>query len=406
MILIVDDNQENLYSLKTLLQLNAYDVDLASSGEEALKKVLKNDYTLIILDVQMPGMDGYEVAEAITGFSKTKNIPILFLSAVNIDKRFVTKGYISGGVDYVIKPFDTDLLLLKVKSFQKLYEQTRELKLIGDSLKEEVEIRKKAEEALQQMNKSLEEKVTERTKELLVKNKELEINNIELQQFASVASHDLQEPLRKIITFSNILVEGYLPDNSDAKMYMNKIVASSTRMRNLIDDLLNYSKLSVDSFFLNTNLNDILQETLTDLELPIKEKNAVIKSCKLPEAQVITGQVRQVFQNIISNALKFSKKDVAPVIKIDCELIEKNNADFICISIRDNGIGFEQIYADRIFTLFQRLQGKSQYEGTGIGLAIVKKIIEKHNGTISAESKLGEGSIFKITLPVTQSNDN
>ena len=119
MILIVDDKQANLFSLKTLLQLNVYDVDTASSGEEALKKILRNEYELIILDVQMPGMDGYEVAEIITGYSKSKDIPIIFLSAVNIDKRFITKGYTSGGVDYVTKPFDPDLLLLKIKTFSK-----------------------------------------------------------------------------------------------------------------------------------------------------------------------------------------------------------------------------------------------------------------------------------------------
>ncbi|MGZ3917138.1 MAG: response regulator, partial [Flavisolibacter sp.] len=125
MILIVDDTPENIFSLKTLLQLNLYEVDTAASGEEALKKILKKDYELVILDVQMPGMDGYEVAENITGYSKTKDIPIILLSAVNIDKRFITKGYASGGVDYITKPFDPDLLLLKVKTFCRLYEQTR-----------------------------------------------------------------------------------------------------------------------------------------------------------------------------------------------------------------------------------------------------------------------------------------
>ena len=126
MILIVDDKSENLYSLKQLLQLNLFEVDTAISGEEALKKILKNDYELIILDVQMPGMDGYEVAESVTGYSKSKNIPIIFLSAVNVDKRFVTQGYASGGIDYVTKPFDPDLLILKVKTFHRLYRQSEE----------------------------------------------------------------------------------------------------------------------------------------------------------------------------------------------------------------------------------------------------------------------------------------
>src|SRR5215203_296566 len=143
MILIVDDKPENLFSLKSLLQLYAYEVDTASSGEEALKKLLRNDYAVIILDVQMPGMDGYEVAEAVSGMNKTKDIPIIFLSAVNIDKRFITKGYESGGVDYVTKPFDNDLLLLKVKTFYRLYEQNRQLNIIEATLRAEIEFRKK-----------------------------------------------------------------------------------------------------------------------------------------------------------------------------------------------------------------------------------------------------------------------
>jgi signal transduction histidine kinase len=395
MILIVDDKQENLFSLKTLLQLHAYEVDTASSGEEALKKILKNEYALIILDVQMPGMDGYEVAETVTGYSKTKNIPIIFLSAVNIDKRFITKGYASGGVDYITKPFDPDLLLLKVQTFYKLYEQTRSLQLIQEALKE--------------ANHSLEDKVKERTKELLQMNKDLEQSNVELQQYASVASHDLQEPLRKIITFSNVIWEKFLENNAEAKPYMKKIISSTERMRNLINDLLNYSKLSSVSQFEKTDLNQILNETLSDLELSIQEKKAKVVVENLPSAEVIPGQIRQVFQNIISNALKFSKRDMAPVIRVWGNIVtgnsvESNSAfgESVRICIGDNGIGFDQKYLEKIFVLFQRLHGKSEYDGTGIGLAIVKKIIEKHNGSITAESKEGEGARFIIILPLKQ----
>src|SRR5215203_1581183 len=141
MILIVDDKQENLFSLKTLLEINRYETDTASSGEEALKKILKNNYSLIILDVQMPGMDGYEVAETITGYSKSRDIPIIFLSAVHIDKRFITKGYTSGGVDYITKPFDADLLLLRVQTFTRLHHQTCELNRIKATLEQKVEER-------------------------------------------------------------------------------------------------------------------------------------------------------------------------------------------------------------------------------------------------------------------------
>lgn len=397
MILIVDDKPENLFSLKTLLQLNAYDVDTAASGEEALKKVLKAEYALIILDVQMPGMDGYEVAESIMGYSRTKNIPIIFLSAVNIDKRFIKKGYASGGVDYVTKPFDPDLLLLKVKTFSRLYEQTRELQRIQQALKE--------------ANLSLEDKVQERTKELLEANLGLEQSNAELQQYASVASHDLQEPLRKIITFGQVLQEKYMDCVPEAKPYMQKIISSTERMRNLINDLLDYSKLSSDSQFVQTDLSSLLHETITDLELSIQEKSAEVIVETVPAAEVVPGQMRQVFQNIIGNALKFSRKEAPPVIKIGGETVAKKEVDsrpaalgdYVRICIQDNGIGFDNKYIEKIFTLFQRLHGRAEYEGTGIGLAIVKKIIEKHNGLITARSQEGEGATFIIVLPRKQS---
>ena len=160
MILIVDDKPENIFSLKKILEINGFEVDTALSGEEALKKILKTSYALIILDVQMPGMDGFEVAETISGYSKSKDIPIIFLSAVNTNKQFITKGYASGGIDYITKPVDPDILLLKVKTFHRLYEQTRELNEIHNTLRAEIEFRKQAQlelkERVQELRSTLE----------------------------------------------------------------------------------------------------------------------------------------------------------------------------------------------------------------------------------------------------------
>jgi signal transduction histidine kinase len=410
MILIVDDKQENLYSLRTLLLLNGYEVDTAASGEEALLKILKKEYSLIILDVQMPGMDGFEVAETIKGYSKTRDTPILFLSAVNVDKRFITKGYQSGGVDYITKPFDADLLLLKVKSFCRLHDQTRELQAMQKALQEEIENRKRTQVSLETLNAGLEERVKERTKELLLANKELEVRNTELAQFASLASHDLQEPLRKIITFGQLLETKHLGHLHEAAELSQKINASAERMRNLINDLLNYSKLSADTFFETVDLNDLIQDTLQNLEIAISEKNAALSADVLPSIEAVPGQMRQVFQNLIGNALKFSKKGTPPVISIRGGYIGKNSltapwttgGEYIRICIVDQGIGFDEMYLSKIFTIFQRLHTQNEYEGTGIGLAIVKKIIEKHNGLISAKSKPNEGTTFSIVLPVRQ----
>lgn len=410
MILIVDDKQENLFSLQKLLQLHDFKVDTALSGEEALKKILKNFYALIILDVQMPVMDGFEVAEAISGYGKSKDIPIIFLSAVKINKTFITKGYDSGGIDYVTKPFDPDVLLLKVKTFYRLSEQRRALNEMQNILKEEIEIRKKAEKDLSDLNHSLEKRVEERTEELYKINKQLESSNDDLQQYASVASHDLKEPLRKIQIYSDKVRRTYLIDNSEADEYMQKIISSSQRMSRLINDLLNYSRLSEDGLYKSTDINVILNELLSDLEILIAEKNAVIHIEKFPEMEVVPGQIRQLFQNILSNALKFSKKDVAPVVNINVARIaeydldghESENGNYCRISVIDNGIGFNEIYKEKIFTMFQRLHSKEAFEGTGIGLAIVKKIVEKHNGMITVNSREGQGTTFTLMLPIQQ----
>lgn len=412
MILLVDDKPENLFSLKSLLQIHGYETDTALSGEDALKKVLKQDYELIILDVQMPGMDGYEVAEAIGSLSKTRDIPIIFLTAVNIDKRFIAKGYKSGGVEYVTKPFDPELLLLKVKTFNRLYEQQRDLKMIQEVLRNEAEIRKKAQHELERLNLSLEETVEARTKELLLLNQGLENRNAELAQYVSLASHDLQEPVRKIITFCRILDDKYLEKMPEAHRDMQKVIASAERMRTLINDLLNYSKLSADTPFETVDLNDIVTSTLADLEVMVDESNAVVTVQPLPNIDAIPGQMRQLFQNLISNAIKFSKKNTTPSIEIWAEFLERLSTDakplktgpFVRIHVRDAGIGFDEAYIDKIFTIFQRLHGRSEYEGTGIGLAIVKKIVEKHHGLVGARSLEDSGATFSIVLPVKQTS--
>ncbi|PZR20357.1 MAG: hybrid sensor histidine kinase/response regulator [Flavobacterium psychrophilum] len=401
MILIVDDMRANILALKKVLQLHGLEADSAESGEEALKKILKKDYSLIIMDVQMPGMDGFEVVEILAGSNRTKDIPVIFLSAVNKEKRFISKGYETGGVDYITKPVDVDLLILKVKSFLRLYEQTQELKNMKDLLSKEIEIRKEAQE-------NLEIKVTERTQELVAKNEELEFSNHELQQFAWVVSHDLKEPLRKIETFVKLIDERYLPDNDTAKDYVRRTIKSAERMSNLISDLIDYSRLSSDVIPQQINLNSILDEVLSDLDYTIDEKKANIRVSELPVVTGVSSQLRQLFQNLVSNSLKFTKEGISPVINITGEIVSEKSFDakadasgkYCRITVTDNGIGFNEIYLDKIFKIFQSLNDRSAYEGTGIGLAIANKIVEKHNGIITAKSSLGNGASFIIVLPL------
>lgn len=258
---------------------------------------------------------------------------------------------------------------------------------------------KKDQEQLARTNQQLEQM-----------NRELEISNHELQQFASVASHDLQEPLRKIQMFSDILKESdSVLQSPDSRIYMNKIIASASRMRTLIIDVLNFSKLSgTDNTFTDVHLDELVAELVEDFELIIQQKNAQIEMGALPVVTANRGQMRQVLQNIISNALKFTKEGVVPVIKITGHRIadksfnspEQEDGPFGKIQIRDNGIGFDPLYVSSIFTLFERLHSKDIYEGSGIGLAISKKIIEKHNGLITATGEQGKGAEFTIILPV------
>ncbi len=244
---------------------------------------------------------------------------------------------------------------------------------------------------------------------------ELKRSNSELEQFAFVASHDLQEPLRKIQAFGdrlNIKARHLFTD--ETKVYMDKMLSSSMRMSGLITDLLNFSRLtrSKDQFAV-TDLNKIFHEVMSDLELAINKKNALIVFDNFPHAEAVESQMYQLFFNLLSNALKFSKPVEQPVIKVKCEvysrpvaskiaLLPSNQKQYMKLIFSDNGIGFNQQYVDKIFVIFQRLHGKHTYEGTGIGLAICKRIVSIHSGTITAHGTLGKGADFIVELPLLQ----
>lgn len=245
-------------------------------------------------------------------------------------------------------------------------------------------------------------------------NYKLEQSNMDLLQFASVASHDLKEPLRKIQTFGNLLaakVEKKLEPSE--KNYLEKIINSSHRMQGLIEDVLTLSKLSnTDIPFGKTDLKSVIQHIVDDLEISIREKGTQIYVGNLPVIEAVTGQMHQLFQNLISNALKFNNSDV-PIVKIEARALKADEIieykvdpeDHIVLCVEDNGIGFDEKYRDKIFGIFQRLHSTSQYQGTGIGLAICRKIVDNHHGIIRAESKPGIGSTFVIILPKTQSRE-
>jgi two-component system, chemotaxis family, CheB/CheR fusion protein len=242
-------------------------------------------------------------------------------------------------------------------------------------------------------------------------NYRLEQSNMDLLQFASVASHDLKEPLRKIQTFGNLLssrIENKLEENE--KNYLDKIINSSHRMQVLIEDVLTLSKLSnTDVPYAKVDLKAVIQRIIDDLEISIREKGTRIIVGDLPTIEAVPGQMHQLFQNLISNALKFNNSDI-PVVKIDARNLKSdevlkynvNPSHYTVLCVEDNGIGFDEKYKEKIFGIFQRLHSNNNYQGTGIGLAIVKKIVDNHQGFITAESKPGKGSSFNIWLPKHQ----
>lgn len=405
-ILLVDDREDNLMSMEAILAPDEYVLVKANSGRQALKILLTEiDFALILMDVKMPNLNGFETAALIYEREKLKHIPIIFITANNYGEENVYKGYRMGAADYIYKPINPELLRAKVSVLVDLYrknhrlmEQEQRLKSINRNLELEVNERKASEERSKELNRQLLENISL-----------LESANRDLDRFAFMASHDLQEPLRKIRTFSDLLFVKYqeMLDTS-AINYITRIQNAAVRMQTLISDILAFSRINNEKeSFVNYNLNLIFQEVLDELDGSIQEKSAKIEKQDLPFIDVNPGLIRPLFFNLLSNALKYSRKGVPPVIQVRSEMISattsnKEPVQYCRIYVQDNGIGFDQQYAEQIFDMFRRLHVHSEFEGTGIGLTLCKKIVEKHNGFISVQSKVNKGSNFIISLPVHQ----
>lgn len=408
-ILLVDDREDNLMAIETIFEPDGYRFVKANSGRQALKILLREvDFALILMDVKMPNLNGFETASLIYERDKLKHIPIIFITANNFGDENLYRGYQAGAIDYIYKPIKPEVLRAKVTVLIDLYRKNRQLLAqeqrlvaINKSLEMEVKERKASEEKIKHLNRQLLENIAS-----------LEQANKELDRFAFMASHDLQEPLRKIRMFSDRLALKYqdLMDE-DGQTNIQRIHKAAERMQNLITDILTFSKISVDApDFVNCDMNVLMQEVVNDLDEDLKSRNAKIIIDKLPVLHVNPSLIKPLFQNLIGNALKYSKKDTEPLVKISSETSAQINGKTIqgispryCrIYVQDNGIGFDQKYAEEIFGMFKRLHHNSEFEGTGIGLALCKKIVEQHKGFISARSKTNEGSTFIVSLPVEQ----
>jgi two-component system sensor histidine kinase/response regulator len=371
--LFVDDLEANLLALEALLQHKEVEIFKASSGKKALDLLLLHEFALAIIDVQMPEMDGFELAELMRGTEKTKTIPIIFVTAGEHDKSRVFQGYEAGAVDFLFKPLDPRIVINKVHVF---YELGRQKILLSEHMKK--------------IAVSLIEAETARSA-LASKNKELE-------QFANIASHDLKEPLRTISTYLQLLIRKHaaLLDDS-AKGYIDFSIDAAKRMSTLIDGLLEYARTGENKpRNQKINLNELLEVVLSNLAVSITEKNAKVNFFNLPMISGDQAEMVQLFQNLIGNAIKF--QSVSPP---QIEIKSSRSEEGWCICVSDNGIGFAEDKALQIFEPFTRLHTRGTYPGSGIGLAVCKKIIEANGGKIWAESKPEHGASFFFTLPAT-----
>lgn len=405
-ILLVDDREDNILSLEAILAPDGYELVKANSGQQALKILLKEvDFALILMDVKMPGLNGFETAALIYEREKLRHVPVIFITANNSGDENIYKGYKAGAVDFIHKPLNPDLLRAKVEVFVELYRKNNRLRLQERKL---VTINKSLQNEIREKNLS-EQKVKDLNAQLLDNIAKLERTNKDLDNFVFMASHDMQEPLRKMRMFANYLAETYLNILDDqGKQIISRIQVSSERMQQLINDLVSFSRVSKsDESFVVTDLTSLVKEVGIELKETLEERKGELIIEHLPSIPVNPNLIRSLFYNLIHNAIKYSKKDVAPVIRIylQAETQQVTMADpshyytEYQIVIEDNGIGFEQKYAEQIFDIFKRLHIRSEFEGTGIGLALCKKIVEKHNGGIFAKSKLQEGAQFIVSLP-------
>jgi two-component system sensor histidine kinase/response regulator len=369
-ILIVDDNQANLIALEHLLENDNRIVLPVNNGREALKITLSQEIDLIILDVKMPDMDGFEVAQILKSNKKTREIPIIFASAERKEHKFLIKGYEEGAVDYLFKPLDPDIAKAKVAVLLQLQLQKREL------IAKNLEIKK--------LNEDLQNAVYQ-----------LKETNKELESFSYSVSHDLRTPLRAINGYSKIIKEDYSHIIDDeANRLFGVVQENAERMELLIDDLLEFSKLGRKPVAKSKiNMEEMVKDVLNEITKSSYRKSDVKIHSLLPGYGDF-ALINQVWINLISNALKYSAKKQKPEIEIGST---ESNSEVVYY-IKDNGAGFDMEYVDKLFGVFQRLHADNEFEGTGVGLAIVHRVITKHGGKVWAESEIDKGASFYFTL--------
>ena len=413
-ILIVDDRPDKRLAMETIIEELGQNIVMASSGREALRHLLTQTFAVILLDVNMPGMDGFETAVLIRERKSLENVPIIFVSAVSDTETHVSRGYSLGAVDYILAPIVPEILRAKVVVFVELYKiteqvrrqaedlqlahaelearvalRTAQLAVANEALQVEAREREQAQESLRQLNLKLEERVSDRTFELRAANEELEA-------FSYSIAHDLRAPFRQIHGYVQLLMEGFSKELPlEAQNYLKRIGSKSREMGRMVDDLLNLFGVVRQRFeFASVDLNKIVQEVVANIKESVPDRNIVWKMGKLPVQNCNYGLIKQVFDNLLSNAVKYTRPRNPAEIEIGCDRSDQEDVIFV----RDNGVGYDMAFSERLFGVFQRLHRAEEFEGTGVGLALASRIIRKHGGNIWAKGKIDQGATFYFTL--------
>lgn len=360
-LLLVDDRPENLLALEAVLEPLGHRLVRADSGEEALRQLLRDDVAVIVLDVQMPGLDGFETAAAIKGRERTRDIPIIFLTALSREPEHRLLGYATGAVDYIFKPVDPDLLRAKVAVFVELH-------LAQRRVKEQAEL-------------------------LAWRTAELERSNADLEQFSSIASHDLQEPLRVITGYLELLAD----EAGDAlgerpRAWIQRTLETAGRMDALVADLLLYARSAAGVYRPEVvDLDEVLATALADVATGTA--GADIHAETLGTAFAAPDEVRRIFQNLIGNAVKYRGEEPLHV-----RLHAEHTPGWVQVCVRDNGVGVAETDLRRVFGMFERVDGQPS-PGTGLGLAVCRRLVERAGGHIWMERNRDSGVTVAFTLP-------
>ena len=382
-ILLVDDRMENLLALESILDAPDYRLVRAQNGQDALLAVLAEEFAAIVLDVQMPGMTGIELAQLIRQRRKSQHVPILFLTAHGDES--AVEGYEAGAVDFLTKPIQPAILRSKVAVFAELYRKSA-------ALKAEIEERRLAEENVVRLNAELFERV-----------EELAAAYAELEAFSYTVSHDLRAPLRQVSGFVALLSRS-LADRQNAAdaEYIELINGAVNRMGQLINDLLSFSRVGrAEMHRSKVDLRLLVDQVRETLAPALAGRCVSWKIDALPCVEGDPAMLRQVFANLIDNAIKFTR----PRANAEIEIGASRERDEFVFWVRDNGVGFDSEHADKLFGVFQRLHTAAEFEGTGIGLASVRRILVRHNGRSWAESTPGKGASIYFSLPVTEADE-